>query len=112
METLTALLENQQLQLAALTELTTGLVNGNPRSPTSGKPQVHFEVKKPTLVELAGLMDTFVYEPSNGYTFDAWYGRYGQVFKGEASHLGENGTITHEVGHNCKPTLQGHHRAQ
>lgn len=94
LDMLAKLLVNQQKQLERLTALAEAQTNCPPGSPSAtGKPAVHIEVKKPTLVELAGLMDTFVYEPRNGYTFDAWYGRYTGVFKGEAAHLGDAGKV-------------------
>lgn len=90
MTLLAQVLANQQQQLDRLTTLMESSLQGRE---TQDKKEVQIEVKKPTIVELASLMDTFVYEPRNGLTFDAWYGRYVTVFKSEAEHLGDNGKV-------------------
>ena len=62
---LAQVLANQQQQLDRLTTLIESSLQGRE---TQDKKEVQIEVKKPTIVELASLMDTFVYEPRNGLT--------------------------------------------
>lgn len=86
------MMASQQEQLAKLTVLTEKILAGDAlHSP--GKPNTHFEVKQPTIVDLSAMLDTFTYDPEHDMTFSAWYGRYEEVFRTEAHHLGEKGKV-------------------
>lgn len=74
--------------------------------------KVHFEVKQPTIVELALLVETFSFDPLGEKTFGDWYGRHKQVFKTQAAHLGDAGKVelmllSIEVGHTDKQVVSG-----
>lgn len=97
-ELLTALMANQQTQLAQIAGIaerlaaTAAIAVPEPTSPSSSGTPVR-QAPAPTIVDLAGVLEQFVYDPLSGNTFDAWYARYASVFKGQAQHLGESGRV-------------------
>lgn len=98
-ELLTALMQNQQAQLSQIAAIAQSLAANAaataapPESPTAASGGPAKQTRGPTIVDLAGILDSFVYDPLSGNTFEAWYARYASVFKGQAEHLGESGRI-------------------
>lgn len=84
------LFKGQQAQIKSLQETVTqlGTVISTKVENSTGS-----FVPPDKLAALAKLIDTFVYEPANDLTFEAWYERYEDVFAVDANSLGDAGKV-------------------